>query len=218
MNLEGYLESTLLRADTRSEEIEKLCAEARHYDLCAICVNPYYIAPAASMLQGSGVLPVTVVGFPLGADTGMVKARAAEQAVLDGALEIDMVINIGALKDGRKLEIIDEIALLKKEAGAALKVIIETGYLHSKEIALACHCAVEGGADFVKTSTGFGPRGASINDIILLRSILPATMQIKAAGGIKSAEFARQLIRAGASRIGTSSASAIMEEEAEAEE
>ncbi len=217
MNLEGFLESTLLRADTRSEEIEKLCAEAMQYNLRGICVNPCYIAPASSMLRGSGVLPVTVVGFPLGADTGMVKARAAEQAVLNGALEIDMVINIGALKDGRKQEIIDEIALLKK-AGAGLKVIIETGYLLSKEIALACHCAVEGGADFVKTSTGFGPRGASINDIILLRSILPDTVQIKAAGGVKSADFARKLIRAGASRIGTSSASAIMQEAAAEEE
>ncbi len=211
MSLEGYLESTLLRPDARIEEIEKLCSEARQYDLCGICVNPYYIALASTCLQGSEVYPVTVIGFPLGGDGSNVKAYAAERAVKNGAREIDMVINIGALKDGHKKEITDEISLVVN-TGVTVKVIIETGYLSSTEIALACQCVVEGGADFVKTSTGFGPRGTSTNDIHLLRSLLPLSVQIKAAGGIKTADFARELIYAGAARIGTSSAYDIIKE------
>lgn len=212
LRLERYLESTLLRADTQKIEIENLCSTAIKYNFCGVCVNPYYIPLAFSFLGGSKIKLVTVIGFPLGANDASIKALEAEWALKNGAEEIDMVLNIGALKNrdtSLLLREIKEVAGL----GATVKVIIETAYLTPEDLNIACHCAIDGGAHFVKTSTGFGPRGVSLDDIKLLRAILPQGIGLKASGGIKTATFAKDLINAGASRLGSSSAENIILEE-----
>ncbi len=206
-----YLESTLLRADALSKEIESLCLEAVQCGFRGVCVNPFYLPMAASMLQGSSVVLVTVVGFPLGASGRYVKALEAENAVKNGAGEIDMVINVGALKNGHRAVLKGEISAVV-ELGVPVKVIIETGLLTEVEFLLACECVVEAGAHFVKTSTGFGPRGATVEDIRLLRAHLPPQTGIKASGGIKTAAQAKELISAGASLIGSSCAEKIYRE------
>lgn len=208
--MEKYLESTLLRADAGKDDIRELCTKALRFKFLGVCVNPFFVPYAASILQGR-VLVVTVIGFPLGCTPGSVKAFEAERAFQDGAGEVDMVINLSAVKSRERDIIVQEIKEVAK-AGPVVKVIIETGYLTTEEIAFASQCAVEGGAAFVKTSTGFGPRGASLQDIHLLRALLPSQIGIKAAGGIKSAEFAGKLLLAGADRIGTSMAEQIYQE------
>ncbi|MGI5876641.1 MAG: deoxyribose-phosphate aldolase [Dethiobacteria bacterium] len=209
LKLEHYIESTLLRADAQKQDIENLCSAAVRYNFCGVCVNPYYIPLASLLLRGSSVKLVTVIGFPLGSNDGYIKALEAEWALKNGAEEIDMVLNIGALKNR-------DIHVLLKEIkdivglGVTVKVIIEIGYLTPEDLKTACHCAVEGGARFIKTSTGFGPRGVTLKDISSLRAILPQDMGIKASGGIKTAAFARDLINAGANRIGSSAAEEII--------
>ncbi|MDO9535856.1 MAG: deoxyribose-phosphate aldolase [Bacillota bacterium] len=207
-NPESFFESTLLNAKATKENINELCRKAIHYNFCGVCVNPYYVPLADSLLSGSGVKLVSVVGFPLGCTSKEMKRYEAEDLFKKNAQEIDMVLNIGALKDKEFSVVIQEIRDVVN-VGAVVKVIIETGHLTEGEIVNACNCLLEGGAHFVKTSTGFGPRGASLKDVYLLRSILPSEVGIKASGGINSAEFAEKLIFAGASRLGTSSAEKI---------
>lgn len=204
INLGRYLESTLLRADAQKNDIRELCEKALNFNFLGVCINPFFVSYAASILQGRALV-VTVAGFPLGCTSGFIKATEAERAFKDGAHEVDMVINLAAVKN-RERNIVTQEIKETAQTGPVIKVIIETGYLTTEEIAFACECAVEGGAAFVKTSTGFGPRGASVEDINLLRRLLPPQMGIKAAGGIKSAEFAKKLLLAGANRIGTSMA------------
>lgn len=205
---ESFLESTLLNAQAAKEDINELCRKAIHYHFCGVCVNPYYVPLVNSLLQGSDVRLISVVGFPLGSTSKEIKTYEAEDVVKKGAQEIDMVLNIGALKDKEFSVVVQEIRDVVN-LGAVVKVIIETGHLTEEEIVNACNCLLDGGAHFVKTSTGFGPRGASLEDVYLLRSILPPEVGIKASGGISSAEFAGKLILAGASRLGSSSAEKI---------
>ena len=204
-NPESYLESTLLNPKALKEDINELCRKAIHYRFCGVCVNPYYVPLANSLLSGSDVKLVSVIGFPLGCTSTEIKRYEAENVFKKGAQEIDMVLNVGALRDKEFSLVIREIREIV-DVGAVVKVIIETGYLTEEEIVNACKCLQEGGAHFVKTSTGFGPRGASLEDVYLLRSILPPEVSIKASGGINSKEFAEKLILAGANRLGTSSA------------
>jgi deoxyribose-phosphate aldolase len=209
LKIENFLESTLLNPRTQKSDIEELCLKALKYNFFGVCISPYFVAFAASILQGSNVKIISVAGFPLGFSEGIIKAREAEEAAKKGAREIDMVINLCALKDRDSGILVQEIKDVV-DIGITVKVIIETGYLTEEEVALACNCLVEAGAHFVKTSTGLGPRGASLEDIYLLRSLLPPDVGIKASGGISSARFAWDLINAGASRIGTSSAEEIL--------
>lgn len=206
--IEGYLESTLLRPDADRNKIEDLCSEAIESGFYGVCINPWYVEYAASLLKGTRVKLVTVAGFPLGCSESIIKLREAEEAVKKGAEEIDMVINLAALKNKMTKEVVEEIRSLAN-AAPLLKVIVETGYLEREELFAACNCISEGGADFAKTSTGFGPRGASREDVEFLKSQLPGHIGIKAAGGIKTYSFAQELISAGAHRLGTSSAGLI---------
>ncbi len=209
--LASYLESTLLTPVALKKDIGKLCQDALVYKFAAVCIHPTYITLAASLLQGSTIHVVTVVGFPLGANDLSIKVQEALLAVKNGATEIDMVINIGALKNG-DMELIRREVSAVAECGVPIKAIIETGYLTKEEIIQACSCIKEGGAHFVKTCTGFGPRGVLLEDILLIRAHLPSTMGIKAAAGIKSISFTRELIDAGATRIGTSAAETIIKQ------
>lgn len=209
--LSSYLESTLLTPVASAGEITELCNKALLYEFKAVCVHPFYVPLAASLLSGSSVKVVTVVGFPLGANDYRIKAREAELAVKNGADEIDMVINLAAVKSGDSDIIKQEVSAVAATADT-VKAIIETGYFNNEEILMASSCINEGGAQFVKTCTGFGPRGVKIDDIILLRSHLPPEVGIKAAAGIKKADFALALIDAGATRIGTSAAESIVEQ------
>lgn len=211
MELAPFLESTLLHPAASKKDIQQLCEEAAELHFKGICINPYHVAFARSLLQNSKVKLVSVVGFPLGCTPARVKEEETKWAVQDGADEVDMVINIAALKDGLE-EVLEEEIRRVVDCGVPVKGIIETGLLEKNEIAAACRQLVETGAKFVKTSTGFGPRGASLEDVMLLKSLLPGGVGIKASGGIRTTGFARQLIKAGADRIGTSSAAAIIEE------
>ncbi|MEW5921008.1 MAG: deoxyribose-phosphate aldolase [Bacillota bacterium] len=211
LKLASFLEATNLSPTARLAEINELCQKALDYRFAAVCIHPYYVPFAASLLQDSGIKVVTVAGFPLGCNDGLTKAREAELAVKNGAAEIDMMMNLAALKNGEKDVVIKEVAAVVS-SGAIVKTIIETGYLTREEVLLACFCVQEGGAHFIKTCTGFGPRGVTLEDILMLRSHLPPAMGIKAAGGIKTAAFATALIMAGASRLGTSAAAKIMQQ------
>lgn len=179
-----YIDHTNLKATATRADIETLCAEARQYGFRAVCVNPSQVVNAVEFLAGSEVRVATVIGFPLGATTSLTKAREAEEAVAAGAAELDMVINIGALKEGRLDLVRDDIkAVVRAARGALVKVILETCYLTDEEKVLACRAAAEAGANFVKTSTGFGPGGATLEDVRLLRANIPPTMEVKASGG-----------------------------------
>jgi deoxyribose-phosphate aldolase len=209
------IDHTLLKADATEEQIDHLCAEARQYEFGAVCVNPVWVVRCVQQLEGTDVEVCTVVGFPLGANLSRVKQFETEQALTDGATEIDMVINIGALKSGRASHVQDEIsqiAQLCHDQGAICKVIIETSLLSEEEKVLACRLVTEAGADFVKTSTGFGPGGATVSDVALMRRTVGPDMGIKAAGGIRTFETARQMIAAGATRIGASAGTKILKE------
>jgi deoxyribose-phosphate aldolase len=206
-----YIDHTNLKATATRADIETLCAEARQYGFRAVCVNPSQVVNAVEFLAGSEVRVATVIGFPLGATTSLTKAREAEEAVAAGAAELDMVINIGALKEGRLDYVRDDIkAVVRAARGALVKVILETCYLTDEEKVLACRAAAEAGANFVKTSTGFGPGGATLEDVRLLRANIPPTMEVKASGGIRDIEAARAFIAAGATRLGTSAGVAIV--------
>jgi deoxyribose-phosphate aldolase len=211
MNLASYIDHTILKADATPKDIEKVCREAMEQHFAAVCVNPCYVAYAASILKGSGVGLASVIGFPLGASTIAVKVRETEDAIKNGATEIDMVMAIGFFKGGEFKRIEEEIREVVRVAGThPVKVIIETCYLNSEEISRASTIAVNQGAAFVKTSTGFGTRGATVEDVKQIRAVVGHRCKIKASGGIRTLEQAMAMIEAGASRIGTSSGVAIV--------
>ncbi|MCG6962053.1 MAG: deoxyribose-phosphate aldolase [Acidobacteria bacterium] len=203
----AFIDHTLLRPDATAAEIDRLCDEAVQYGFAAVCINPAWVARAARRLRGSRVTVASVVGFPLGANTPEIKAMEARRALREGAREIDMVINIGALKGGDHELVRRDVAGVSdacREVGALNKVIIEAAYLTDEEKVVACRLAQMGHADFVKTSTGFGPGGATVFDVALMRETVGPKMGVKAAGGIHTAEEVRQMITAGATRIGAS--------------
>lgn len=208
------IEHTMLKAEAGPADIERLCREALEYGFYGVCVNPWLVPTAVQQLSGSGLKVVTVIGFPLGASTTRVKVEEAREAVAQGARELDMVINLGALKAGCKELVVEEIRQLVAavEGKALVKAIIETGLLTDEEKEEACRAAVAGGAAMVKTSTGFGPGGALPSDVSLMRAVVGPELGIKASGGIRKLARLRELVQAGASRIGTSSGVQIMQE------
>ncbi len=203
-----YIDHTLLKPEATKKDIEKLCGEAKEYGFASVCVNPYYIKLCSQLLRGSEVKVCSVVGFPLGATLSEIKAMETRRVIRDGAKEIDMVINIGALKSGDDdyvLKDIRAIAEACRDGGAKLKVIIEAALLTDEEKFRACQLAKKARADFVKTSTGFGPGGATVHDVMLMSEAVKGTkMGVKAAGGIRSFADAKKMIEAGATRIGAS--------------
>jgi deoxyribose-phosphate aldolase len=203
---------TILKADATKEDVKKVCEEAMAYSFCSVCVNSYYVPYVAELLHGSDVKICTVVGFPLGAMSTRAKALEAKIAVMDGADEVDMVINIGALKDKDYDVVLEDIKAVKEACGnALLKVIIETCLLTDEEKIKACELSKEANADFVKTSTGFSTAGAKVEDVKLMRDTVGNDMGVKASGGIHDKEFANALVEAGASRLGTSATIKIVE-------
>ena len=214
-DLAGFIDHTLLRADAAAADIDRMCDEARRYGFAAVCVNPSWIKRVATNLRGSEVVACSVVGFPLGAHSPVIKAMEARQAIREGAREIDMVINIGALKSGDYQLVERDIAGVTdacREAGAVCKVIIEAAMLSDEEKVVASRIAKRAKADFVKTSTGFGPGGATVYDVALMREAVGPEMGVKAAGGIRTRKEAEELIAAGATRIGASAGIAIVSE------
>ena len=201
---------TILKADAGKDAVKKICEEALEYGFMSVCVNGYYTSYVAELLSGSDVKVCTVVGFPLGQMSAKAKAMEAKLAVEDGAQEVDMVINVGALKDGDDQLVLEDIKEVKAACGnALLKVIIETCLLTDEEKVKACQLSVEAGADFVKTSTGFSTGGATTKDVALMRKTVGANVGVKASGGIRDKETAQKMIEAGASRLGTSATIAI---------
>jgi len=211
---EKLIDHTLLRADATSDDIERLCEQAAQYRFLTVCVNPVHVAQCVAALDATDVRTGTVVGFPLGAALPQVKAFEAARAIEQGAREIDMVLNIGALCASRTDTVAGDIRAVRKACpnGVVLKVIIETCYLDDARKQTACRIAMAEGADFVKTSTGFGPAGATIGDVSLMRHIVGPQMGVKAAGGIRDAATFWAMVRGGANRIGTSAGVAIIEE------
>jgi deoxyribose-phosphate aldolase len=208
------IDHTLLKPDATQDEIAQLCYQARKYGFASVCVNPAYVELCAQLLKGSDVLVCTVVGFPLGATSTETKVFEAQQAIREGATEVDMVINVGAVKS-RDYELVErDIASVARAChadDAILKVIIEAALLTDEEKVVACQLAKVAGADFVKTSTGFGPGGATAEDVALMRRVVGPTMGVKAAGGIHSYEEAQKMIAAGATRIGASASVKIIQ-------
>lgn len=213
-NLASYIDHTLLKPEATKADIKKICDEAIIYGFASVCINPCYVSSAKEYLGESDVKVCTVIGFPLGATTSEVKAFEAAQAIENGADEIDMVINIGALKDERYDYVENDIkAVAEKCKGKALlKVIIETCLLNDDQKIMACKLAKSAGADFVKTSTGFSISGAEVSDIILMRNTVGKEMGVKASGGIRNLETTLKMIEAGASRIGASASVKIVSE------
>lgn len=203
---------TILKADATRKDVKRVCDEAMAYSFCSVCVNSYYVPYVANLLHGSDVKICSVVGFPLGAMSTRAKALEAKIAVMDGADEIDMVINVGALKDRDYSVVLEDIKAVKEACGEhILKVIIETCLLTDDEKVKACELAKEAGADFVKTSTGFSSAGANVEDVRLMRETVGPDMGVKASGGIHDKEFAKELVDAGANRLGTSATIDIVE-------
>jgi deoxyribose-phosphate aldolase len=210
--LAKMIDHTLLRADATRNELTKLTEEAKQYQFASVCVNPGWVSYAAEQLKGTGVDICTVIGFPLGASTSETKAFETKDAIAKGATEVDMVINIGALKDGKDDVVEQDIrAVVEAAAGTLVKVIIETCLLTDDEKVRACQAAVRAGADFVKTSTGFSTGGATPEDIALMRRTVGAEVGVKASGGVRSLEDMQKMIEAGATRIGASSGVKIMQ-------
>ena len=210
MELNKYIDHTNLKADATIRDIEKLCDEAVKYKFASVCVSPYYVPLAHELLEDSNVNVCTVIGFPLGQNTTSTKAYEAIEAINNGVDEIDMVINIGWLKDKKYDDILSEINEVKKACnGKLLKVIIETCLLTDEEKVKACKLSKEAGADFVKTSTGFSTAGAKAEDVALMRKTVGESMGVKASGGIRDKETAMAMVNAGANRLGTSATVAI---------
>ncbi|BCP61737.1 deoxyribose-phosphate aldolase [Streptococcus suis] len=211
MKLNKYIDHTILKPETTQEQVEKILSEAKEYDFASVCVNPTWVSLAAESLKDSDVKVCTVIGFPLGANTSAVKAFETKDAIANGADEIDMVINVGALKSGNDALVLDDIKAVVDASGDKLvKVIIETCLLTDDEKVRACQLSKEAGADYVKTSTGFSTGGATVADVALMRKTVGPDMGVKASGGARSYEDAIAFIEAGASRIGASSGVAIM--------
>lgn len=213
--LASFLDSTNLKPDCSAKDIINLCEQAARYSMAAVCINPYRLPLARTVLAGSTVKLCTVIGFPLGADAALIKRQQAEWALENGAAELDMVINLGALKDG-KIGVLNEeivqIMGLKQEWPFVLKVIVETGLLNPSELMELLQLLEGRGVDFIKTSTGINSRGASLEDILTIRDHRHS-IKIKASGGIKTLAWAQQLIQAGVDRIGSSNAAALVLEE-----
>jgi deoxyribose-phosphate aldolase len=208
-DLLSHIDHTLLKAAASWEDIKKLCDEAVRYRTASVCIPPSYVKPVHDA-YGEELTVCTVIGFPLGYSVGAVKIREAETALAGGAREIDMVINIGAVKNGRFDQVLDEISRIKETAGKRiLKVITETCYLSEEEKIRLCQIVTQAGADYIKTSTGFGPAGAVLGDIGLFKEHIGPGVKIKAAGGIKTREDMETFLEAGCDRVGTSSAAAV---------
>jgi len=211
LNLASYIDHTLLKPDATENKIIELCEEAKKYKFASVCINPSHVALCAELLKDSDVNVCTVIGFPLGATTTETKAFEAKQAILNGATEIDMVLNIGALKSANFEKVELDIRTVKEACGdKILKVIFETALLNKEEKIKACELSKKAGADFVKTSTGFVSGGATEEDIALMRATVGADMGVKASGAVRDTETAIKMIKAGATRIGTSSGIAIV--------
>lgn len=204
-DLAGMIDHTLLKAEATEADIRKLCGEAAEWKFASVCVNPAWVAYAAKQLKGTGVMVCTVIGFPLGATDSATKADETKHAIAHGADEIDMVINVGALKSKDYETVARDIAAVVKAAGGkTVKVILETAHLNEEEKTAACLISKEAGAHFVKTSTGFGPGGATTADIALMRRLVGPVMGVKASGGIRDYATAKAMVEAGANRIGCS--------------
>lgn len=214
MKLNSYIDHTILKADAAKSEVCRVCAEAKAYGFASVCVNSCHVPLVRTQLEGSAVKTCCVVGFPLGAMATAAKAFEAKQAAAGGAQEIDMVINIGALKDGDDTFVLEDIkAVVRAAGGAAVKVILETCLLTDAEKVRACRLAEKAGARFVKTSTGFGSGGAAAEDIALMRRTVGPDMGVKASGGVRTRADALRMIEAGANRIGASAGLTICKEE-----
>jgi len=211
----SMIDHTLLKPDATRKEIEDLCREAAQFKFATVCVNPAWVATAARLLAGSGVGVCSVVGFPLGATTADVKAYETRRAIFDGAREIDMVINVGALKSG-DLQVVEHdiaaVASTCRDCGVLSKVIIEAALLTDEEKITACTLAKAAGADYVKTSTGFGPGGATAADVALMRRVVGAEMGVKAAGGVRDLDGLKAMVAAGATRVGASAGVKIVQQ------
>lgn len=214
INLEKYIDHTLLKPTATFNEIEKLCQEAIDYQFFSVCVNSGYVPFAKQILKNIDVKVCSVVGFPLGAMSPLAKIYETSQALKDGADEIDMVMNVGYFKTGQIAKVLDEITQIKRETDKKiLKVILETCFLSDEQKKLACQVCVDAGADFVKTSTGFGSGGATPQDVILMRNIVAGKAKVKASGGIRDQKTALEYIALGVERIGTSNGIAIVKGE-----
>jgi deoxyribose-phosphate aldolase len=215
-NIAHLIDHTLLKPEATKDQVRQLCSEAKEYGFASVCVNPTYVRFAAKLLRGSGVTVCTVVGFPSGAHTTEVKATEALCAIREGAKELDMVINIGALKNEDEVLLYEDILTVVNachEAGALCKVIIEAALLSDEEKVRACQAAMKAHADFVKTSTGFGPGGATEHDVRLMAETVRGTsMGVKAAGGIRTLADVQKMLEAGATRIGASAGVQIVKE------
>ena len=216
MSIASFIDHTALKQGTTLADVDKLCHEAAEYGFATVCIPPVYVADAAQILKGTKVGVATVIGFPLGYTFIEIKAAEAAQAIRNGATELDMVMNVGALKNGDedylKREIESMVDVVKKD-NILLKVIIESGILPDEEIIKCCALYKNFDVDFLKTSTGFAEKGASVAAVQLMRQHLPSSIQIKASGGIKTLSFAKELIAAGATRLGCSASVAIIKEE-----
>ncbi len=200
-----YIDHTNLKPNAKKEDIQKLCEEAKQYGFASVCIHPFYIPLAKQLLAGTEVKVCTVIGFPLGANSGETKLTETKLAIQEGAQEIDMVINVGALVDGLYEYVRNEIEQIKNMCGnKILKVIIETSYLTNEQKIKVCELCVKANADYVKTSTGFSDKGATIEDVKLMKANIKKEMKVKASAGIRTYEDAVKMIEAGASRIGTS--------------
>lgn len=209
--LAGMMDHTLLKAFATPADIEKICKEAAEIGAASVCVNPVNVAEAAKLLKGTGVKTCTVIGFPLGANTPETKAFETKDAIKNGAEEVDMVINVGAAKAGDFETVYKDIkAVVDAADGTLVKVIIETCYLTDEEKVEACKAAAKAGATFVKTSTGFGTGGATAHDVALMKASIPATMKVKASGGMRTWEDVIPNLEAGADRLGVSASIAIL--------
>lgn len=213
MKLNKYIDHTLLKADATQDKIEILCKEAKEYDFASVCVNTYWVPFCAKQLEGSDVKVCTVVGFPLGAMSSKAKAFETRDAIEHGASEIDMVLNIGEMKVGHYEAVRDDVkAVVEAADGHCVKVILETCLLTKEEIVKACELCIEAGATFVKTSTGFSTRGATVEDVKLMKETVKDKCLVKAAGGVRCRADLDNMIEAGADRIGTSAGVALMQD------
>ncbi len=212
MNPAKLIDHTILKPVASKEDVRRICDEAKQHGFFSVCINPYWVAYAKELLKGTDVKVCTVIGFPLGANTTAVKEYETRDALKNGADEIDMVINLGALKSGDYDTVLNDISAVRKACeGHILIVIIETSQLTEEEKVKTCELAAKAGADFVKTSTGFTGGGATAADVALMRKSVPANMQVKASGGVRSREDFDAMVAAGATRIGASSGVKIIE-------
>lgn len=219
MSNNALIDHTLLAATATEDQVAQLCREAVEHNFFSVCVNPVWVAKAKECLKGSPVKVCTVIGFPLGANTSAVKAFETEEALKNGADEVDMVMNIGWAKAGKWDQVAQDMAAVSHAAGkrALVKVILETCLLSEEEIRQACRCAVQAGADFVKTSTGFSTGGATTEAVRLMRECVGNQLGVKASGGIRNAQSLQEMVEAGANRIGASAGAALLGQEGKGE-